>query len=1200
MRIQCLLRRALLGCAILAALPPAEAAPTLRLSDGTTTVTVVDNGPGDLVAIPGYVVYMGPVGPNWVVNVSTGITKPIQGSATQPYMDLNTKNQSTGAGTLTVEFSDDSFGPVDGDMFALVGGELNTAGATTLAYSSYISNTNTLLTGDPLSATLTFSAGGPYSGTTSLPLARPANFSLTQKVVIQHGSGGFSSADAVLQLIPRMQSPMGSIGNFVWKDLNGNGIQETGEPGIDDVLVTLTREDVVIRTTTTAGGGYYDFPGLTAGDYIVTVIIGGTPADGLLPSPTGAGTPASDSNASPVAVTLADNEQNQTIDFGFYEYVPPTGKIGDFVWKDTNQNGIQETGEPGIGGVTVYLKNLGTGGISQTTTASNGSYLFTGLKMGSYEVQVDTSSPALVGFMPTFANEPGSTLANDSNVNPSPVSLETDHSVDLTIDFGYFPVPGGTIGDYVWRDLNGDGIQGDSVNEPGIAGVTVELLNSSSALIKTTTTDADGYYLFTGLSKGTYYVRVAGSLILEGFTYTLTTANAPGSTIANDSNPTPTQVILANNSSSDLNSDFGYTPVPAGKIGDFVWNDLNGNGIQDASEPGIGNVTVQLLSLSNVVLATTTTAGNGSYLFSGLSAGTYQVNVVLSSASLNGFLPTPVAAAGSTTGNDSNPNPSTVELLSNTSSDLTQDFGFIKPCGTIGNFVWKDLNQNGIQDSGEAGIGGVTVQLYNASNVLLASQNTTSGGAYLFTGLTSGTYIVAVNNASPALSGLMATDSNAPGSTLLNDSNANPETVVLPTHNSSDLTIDFGYIPVPVGSIGDFVWKDVNGNGIQDSGEPGIAGVSVTLYKGSNPNPLGTAVTDANGLYLFTGLSSGTYSVVVNLSSPSLAGYTASPVNASGSTAANDSNPNPAPVSLATNTSIDRTIDFGFVPPPTGKIGDYVWNDLNRNGIQEAAEPGIGGVTVKLYNAATNTLLATTVTSSSGAYLFSGLTAGNYKVVVDAASAALVGFVATPTTAAGSTLANDSNGSPATVSLATNYASNLTIDFGYNRPPPKCFTTYTMGGWGAEPSGSNPGTLLLQKFTQVYPTGLLIGGKYTIKFTSQLGIQNFLPTGSTPRGLTKSYINPTTDLGTLAGQVNALRLNVDFSNAGILPTGLKAAVFKTGPFAGKTVGYVLSFAESILGGGSLPKGMSYSTIADACGLVNENYNEGINSGFMTP
>jgi SdrD B-like protein len=115
-----------------------------------------------------------------------------------------------------------------------------------------------------------------------------------------------------------------------------------------------------------------------------------------------------------------------------------TGTIGDFVWQDSNQNGKQDAGEPGIPGVTVNLFKSGNP-IASTVTDQNGAYLFSGLCAGDYTVAVDqTTVPS--GFVPTVcSNQAG--VGDNSNCSPSPVNLPTDNSSDLTIDFGYVFVP---------------------------------------------------------------------------------------------------------------------------------------------------------------------------------------------------------------------------------------------------------------------------------------------------------------------------------------------------------------------------------------------------------------------------------------------------------------------------------------------------------------------------------------------------------------------------------------------------------------------------------------------------------------------------------------------------------------------------------------------------------------------------------------
>jgi hypothetical protein len=114
------------------------------------------------------------------------------------------------------------------------------------------------------------------------------------------------------------------------------------------------------------------------------------------------------------------------------------------------------------------------------------------------------------------------------------------------------------------------------------------------------------------------------------------------------------------------------TTLCSGVIGDFVWVDLNRNGLQDAGEPGLGNVTVTLKDAGGTVLATTLTNPNGGYQFTGICTGSYLVEM----STLAGYDQTAVGV-GANPAIDSNSNPATVVLAGDTASDLTIDFGVV-------------------------------------------------------------------------------------------------------------------------------------------------------------------------------------------------------------------------------------------------------------------------------------------------------------------------------------------------------------------------------------------------------------------------------------------------------------------------------------------------------------------------------------------
>lgn len=197
--------------------------------------------------------------------------------------------------------------------------------------------------------------------------------------------------------------------------------------------------------------------------------------------------------------------------------------------------------------------------------------------------------------------------------------------------------------------------------------------------------------------------------------------------------------------------------------------------------------------------------------------------------------------------------------------------------------------------------------------------------------------------------------------------------------------------------IGNRVWLDEDRDGIQDAGELGVRDITVNLYQGATL--LGTTVTDADGEYVFSSLTvaglgaDGTYTVefvkptsgTVTLSDGTTTltanELTFSPATV-GSAPTIDSDPDvttgTASVTTGSLGENDHSIDAGL-SRKTYAIGDYVWIDADRDGLQDASEAPLPGVTVRLFDA-TDTELASTTTDTNGLYLFDDLLAGQYRV----------------------------------------------------------------------------------------------------------------------------------------------------------------------------------------------------------------------------
>jgi len=876
-------------------------------------------------------------------------------------------------------------------------------------------------------------------------------------VMVSTSSTGATAQPLILQL------NHAKLGDTVWLDTNANGLQDAGEVGKDGIQVNLLDSAGHVLATTTTGDdlstaavehGFYQFTGLKAGTYQVQFV---APAYAFTTQDDASNSQDSvDSDADAAGlsqlVVLGDAESNQTVDAGLVA-IPPKAHIGDFVWEDQNANGVQDAGEAGMGGVTVNLKNSTGTVVATTVTAANGSYGFD-VVAGTYSVQVVAPSAYLA-----TAKAQGGNTATDSNIdatgNTATVTLAAGQ-IDNSIDAGLYRTA--SLGDRVWLDANANGLQ--DAGEAGVANVTVYLLNAAGTVVSTQTTNASGNYLFTGLAPGAYSVQFVAPT-----GYTLSSQDA-GSNDALDSDANAatgkTAAVTLNSGDSNLTVDAGLV-LQKGSLGDLVWNDANQNGIQDAGEAGLANVTVGLgttTATGNQVIKTTVTDSTGHYLFSNLDAGNYFVTVTAPT----GYTLTKQYAGN--TASDSNVSAangySDWITLAQGENNLTIDAGLYKTPvvakGSIGDLVWIDANNNGVQDSGEAGAAGVAVSLYNYNTGVTVSTTTDSTGHYLFSNLDAASYAVSF--------GTLAGYSYAPWHNTSNtatdsDAQANGWSQAFAlAQGENNLSIDAGLYKAPVvakGSVGDLVWIDANNNGVQDSGEAGAAGVSVTLYNYTLGTTQSTS-TDSSGHYLFSNLDAGLYVVAFG----TLAGYGYAPVHSTANTALDSdalaNNGATASFQLAQGEN-NLSIDAGLYKAPVvakGSIGDLVWIDANNNGVQDSGEAGAAGVAVSLYNYNTGVTVSTT-TDSTGHYLFSNLDAASYAV----SFGTLAGYSYAPWHSTSNT-ATDSdaqaNGWSQAFALAQG-ENKLSIDAGlYKAPVAVDPNTASVNGvlWV---DSSNPGTV---------------------------------------------------------------------------------------------------------------------------------------------
>ncbi|MDK3663775.1 Ig-like domain-containing protein [Staphylococcus pseudintermedius] len=228
-----------------------------------------------------------------------------------------------------------------------------------------------------------------------------------------------------------------------------------------------------------------------------------------------------------------------------------TYRIGDFVWRDEDHNGVQNDGEHGLEGVLVTLKTADGVVLNTTTSDANGHYQFTNVQKGKYIVEFTTPE----GYEATSKHTTANT-EKDSDGLIANIDVTQD---DMSIDAGFFPLENWnpqpkdetyTIGDFVWRDEDHNGVQNDG--EHGLEGVLVTLKTADGVVLNTTTSDANGHYQFTNVQKGKYIVEFTTP---EGYEATSkhTTANTEKDSDGLIANIDVTQ--------DDMSIDAGFFPL---------------------------------------------------------------------------------------------------------------------------------------------------------------------------------------------------------------------------------------------------------------------------------------------------------------------------------------------------------------------------------------------------------------------------------------------------------------------------------------------------------------------------------------------------------------------------------------------------------------------------------------------------------------
>lgn len=805
----------------------------------------------------------------------------------------------------------------------------------------------------------------------------------------------------------------GKISGVKFNDLNGDGVKDTGEPGLNGWTIYIDDDndgvlDATERRTTTASDGSYQFIGVPFGTHVVRELVAsGWQQTHPTPVPPGSHT-----------VTITTPAQDETdIDFGNFDLIVISGQKFD----DKDGDGVQEAGDTGIQNWTIQLyrdangDGLLDGGDTLVTTRntdSNGNYTFTNVGPGTYFVREVLQG----GWMQTTAD-------------PAPIVAASGSDV-AGVNFGNFRLI--SISGQKFGDTDGDAVK-DTTPAPGelgLQGWTIFLDDDNNGVLDTgetsTTTDANGNYSFPGLGPGTYRVREELQTDWQQTT----------------GNPADITSVSGVNVANVLFGNFELFDITGTK-----YEDTDGDGNKDAGEPGVPGWTIYLDDNNNGALDTgetsTATDTDGNYTFPDLGPGIYRVREV-SQAGWEQTSANPAQIAGRSGVDIPNVNFGNFERVTlngtkfeDTNANGNQDAG--EP--GIGNWeIFNDANGNGSRDGAEIGTLTAADGSYNFTvgpgtfrireTLKLGWTQTTGNPADIVTqsgqnvpGVDFGNFdLISISGQKFAdVNGNGAKDAGEPGlqdweifldlnfngskdtgePTATTDAagdyifnNIGPGTYrvrevlktgfVQTTPDPSDIValsgqdatdVDFGnFGSVPIAGM---KFKDVNGDGIRDADgidniggnaddEAGLSGWTIRLYRDANDNgnlddpETANTTTDANGNYIFPGLGPGKYFVREDLQT----GWMQTTPGA-----------NAPPV--------DPGVSVTFGNFETIDISGVKFDDADGDGVKDAGEVGLPGWTIFLdanNNGSLDGTEPSDTTGANGNYTFTNLGPGTYRV----------------------------------------------------------------------------------------------------------------------------------------------------------------------------------------------------------------------------
>ncbi|MCL1854229.1 MAG: carboxypeptidase regulatory-like domain-containing protein, partial [Clostridia bacterium] len=543
----------------------------------------------------------------------------------------------------------------------------------------------------------------------------------------------------------------------------------------------------------------------------------------------------------------------------------PVGSFSGRVWMDVNNNGVMDPDEPGVAGILLTLKGVKTRAERTVVTGETGEYLFEGLPSDSYILSAELPE----GLLFARYTQTGGDLRSVFTVSGTgKASRQFDVSGAKNVrNKNVGVIIAGTVRGTAFLDLNYNGLMDEG--EPGCPKVTVELSKASNGdVVGRMTTGDDGAYFFGNLRGGEYRLRAI--LPDNGSIFTKVRGASAG-----EEEPVPSLVDAGSNlfvqRSGRRESTIGPIVIGNGGaaatvVGVALGADIKGTvfmdkdylGVLSGKQQKISGVRVELRDEAGNPVDTTTTNANGNYTLAGVMPGSYCLAFLRKEGhAFTRFRPG--------------------EAGGNHVKALVGNFGLTEPIAvamgqridgvnagmlrssTVEGVFFDDLNDNGLQDPGEAGMEGVTVRLLSQDGEIDLTAPVGEDGGYFFDGVMPVAYTLTYN-----LPEHVELAKTAEGGNTLQGEGRSPVTEAF-TVEAGTRVVRGPVGGVRLGSFEGFLFHDVNASGVQDPGEEAGRGLTLAFISDRADLEEVTAEADSSGRFSVTGLRPAAYRLALGL-----------------------------------------------------------------------------------------------------------------------------------------------------------------------------------------------------------------------------------------------------------------------------------------------------------------------------------------------